>query len=280
MHISEEGCALEWLALEGSYSNPMFIACLMVLMSTWTARRYLECHVFFDAQRVFACRSRETPQHHAPGHSSAFCNHLSSAVSHLASVLPRCERQVSLGFFCSIFCTFRVPNCDPLVVKWPQRDGAVWRCHFVDSSSCLLLFSVASVCPTNHIGDGADPKLTRSKQRQIYFKKKKSRRPCTSQVLNLRRVGRGACCGTRCAGHYMACLPLRVRSVAAWSRLASHAPHLEHNGDGRMTVSSANYFVYFFFSFGHVYDELSLHTCCNKELECSQDFLSQQDVCG
>ena len=48
----------------------------------------------------------------------------------------------------------RVPDCDPLIVKWPQRDGAMWRCHFVDSSSCLLLFSVASVCPTGHIGKG------------------------------------------------------------------------------------------------------------------------------
>ena len=57
MHISEEGCALERLALEGLCSNPMLIACLMVLMSTWTARRYLEGHVFFDAKRVFACRS-------------------------------------------------------------------------------------------------------------------------------------------------------------------------------------------------------------------------------
>ena len=31
-----------------------------VLMSIWAAPGYLTCPVFFDAQRVFACRSRET----------------------------------------------------------------------------------------------------------------------------------------------------------------------------------------------------------------------------
>ena len=50
-------------------------------------------------------------------------------------------------------------GCDLVVDKWPQRDGAMWRCHSVDFSSCLLLFFQ---CPT-------DTKLTRNNTAQSFL---------------------------------------------------------------------------------------------------------------
>ena len=111
MHISEEGCALEWLALEGSCSNPM-LYCMphgFDLNLDGSAISRMSCLL----RRATCLRVSKSRDPAAPGTGSFKCL-LQSLVLRCQPpswFLPACERQVSLGFFCCFSVAMRSSYC-------------------------------------------------------------------------------------------------------------------------------------------------------------------------
>ena len=162
------------------------------LDGSWISQ--MSCLVYFDAQRVFACRSGET-RHHLVHSFQCFLQLLVLRSQPHSWFFLLSNGRFRKGSSCGCFFCKECVCQSAILMLTCGRSGTV-QCGGVTPLIFLHVccsFPMLSASTANHNGEGADPKLTRSNTAQFCSLCAQAR-PSSRRVPSLGDVGHSACC--------------------------------------------------------------------------------------